>query len=81
MFHVEPNPSPQALAETVVAEMHRAGLVQRTLSEETGIPLATLNRRLKGYTPFLVTELDAIARTLGTTGSSLMARAERGDAA
>lgn len=78
---MEPKPSQQALAETVAAALQVAGLVQRDVAEGTGIPLATLNRRLTGRSPFLITELAAIAELLDTTASGLLSLAESGAAA
>lgn len=79
VFYMEPTPSRSALAATVAAALQAAGLVQRNVADETGIPLATLNRRLKGTNPFNVIELGAIADMLGTKASALLAEAERKD--
>jgi plasmid maintenance system antidote protein VapI len=50
-----------------------SGISLRSLAEATNIPWPTLTRRLAGATPFTVTELDRIARHLGTTPSAILA--------
>lgn len=73
---MEPNPTQRGLAAVVATALADAGFTQRNVAEVTGIPLATLNRRLTGASPFLVTELTAIADMLNTTTSALLATAE-----
>lgn len=61
----------RSVAQRVSAAIATAGLSQREVSSLTGIPLVTLNRRLRGHTPFIVTELYSIARALDLTVASL----------
>lgn len=51
------------------------------LSESTGIPIATLNRRLSGRTPFTVDELDLIAHHFGVSVADLLTAPSRGEVA
>ena len=53
-----------------------AGVSQKRASDTTGIPRATLIRRLSGATPFHTTELDAIAAMLGVNVSDIVLAAE-----
>ena len=59
------------VARRVQQAVAAAGLSQRDLAAQTGIPLATLNRRLNG-SPFIITELMAVADVLGTQTSTLI---------
>ena len=52
------------IAATVSAALREAGISQRDAATRTGIPINTLSRRLTGYSPFLVTELAALADLL-----------------
>ncbi|MDI6024501.1 helix-turn-helix transcriptional regulator [Leucobacter sp. UT-8R-CII-1-4] len=52
-------------AKLVQAAIEDAGRSKRSLSDETGIPYPTLNRKLKAQTEFSFTELFAIAEALG----------------
>jgi transcriptional regulator with XRE-family HTH domain len=65
------------IAEVVSGALESAGLTQSRVADLTGIPLATLNRRLRGITPFTYRELDLIAPLLERTVSSIAAEAER----
>jgi DNA-binding Xre family transcriptional regulator len=70
-------------AATAVRELmveHDPQVSELALSEATGIPRTTLKRSLAGVRPLNVDELDAIARTLGTTPEAIVTRA-RGVAA
>lgn len=74
--------TPEALARQVALEVEAArkaaGISQRALSETTGIPLVTLNRRLTGQgKPFTFAEVAAVAAALGTTLTDISLRAER----
>lgn len=51
------------------------------LSESTGIPIATLNRRLSSRSPFTVDELDLIAQHFGVTVADLLTAPPRGEVA
>jgi len=53
-----------------------AGVSQKRAAETTGIPRATLLRRLSGATPFHTTELAAIANLLGINVSDIILAAE-----
>lgn len=48
----------------IADRMTRAGISQNRLAEITGIPRATLARRLNGSTPLTIDELGAIADAL-----------------
>jgi hypothetical protein len=58
------------------AALKAAGITKRAAATLTGIPLTTLSRRLTGASPFLVTELPALARVLCVPVSDLAAAAE-----
>lgn len=59
-------PQTQMVVATHIAEAIRsAGETQMTIAQATGIPQATLSRRLNGLTPFTVAEIGAIASVLG----------------
>lgn len=64
----------------VAARLASAGISVKAASEATGIPRATLIRRLSGHSPFDTTQLERIATLIGTKPSELMAEAERGAA-
>lgn len=66
----------RGIASVASAALTEAGISQRDAAERTGIPLATLSRRLTGRTPFILTELEAIASLVGTTLTDLVARGE-----
>ena len=66
----------QALAEVVKIALADAGVTRREAASRTGIPLTTLTRRLTGNSPFLATELAAIASVTDTTVSALFAKVE-----
>jgi len=65
------------LTAAVADAIKMAGLSQRAVSEQTGIPLVTLSRRLTGRTAFTVIELAAIAQVLNLSLVELAVRAER----
>ncbi len=73
--------TPQATSDRLSAvigdAMKTAGVSQRAMSEATGIPLVTLNRRLTGRTAFTVTEMAAIAEVLHLSIVEFAIRAER----
>lgn len=66
----------KALAEVVKIALADAGVSRRDAAARTGIPLTTLSRRLTGNSPFLSTELAALASLAGTTVSALYADVE-----
>ena len=59
-------------AEVISQAISDAGFTPFSLSEATGIPRTTLNRRLLGASPFNTEELDAIAGRIGTSVSDLL---------
>jgi len=65
-----------AIAQVVEDLRTAAGTPEAQLSEATGIPRATLQRRLKG-SPFTVTELDAVATALDTDAAHIWVTAKR----
>jgi transcriptional regulator with XRE-family HTH domain len=60
------------VAQRVQAEMEAAGVTQLRLSEESGIPRATLIRRLRGQSSFNIDEVELIAKALGCSLRSLL---------
>lgn len=72
-----PESTSAGIAAAVRAALDRAGITRRDAALRTGIPLTTLQRRLTGRSPFLVTELSALASLTGTTVSALATEAER----
>lgn len=64
------------VAQRVQAGMEAAGVSQAGLSQDAGIPRATLIRRLRGHQPFTVTELEAIARVLDCSVLDLLPEQE-----
>lgn len=74
--------SSEALDRQLTAEvreaMKAAGVSQRELAAETGIPMVTLNRRLNGQGKgFTVSELITAGEALGLSLLELAIRAER----
>lgn len=72
-----PTPLAVRLARVVSTAIRDAGRTQQSIAETTGIAVNTLGRRLTGHTPFVVTELGAIAHELDVKVSDLIAAAER----
>lgn len=72
-----PDATARGIARAVTDALQGAGISQRTASVETGIPLTTLTRRLTGKSPFLITELAALASLADTTVSALIAAGEK----
>lgn len=71
-----PDATARGIARAVSVSLRSAGISQRDASAQTGIPLTTLTRRLTGKSPFLTTELAALASLLGTTVSALVSAGE-----
>lgn len=69
------DPSPR-IAEAVRVRLATSNHTERTLADATGIPRATLQRRLAGLVPFTVRELGLIAHELGVDASSFFDDAE-----
>lgn len=61
----------ERVAATVAETIDRHGVKLVWLSDQTGIPRTTLDRRLSGKSPFTVAELDAIAAALRIPVESL----------
>lgn len=72
-----PDATARGIARAVSGSLRAAGISQRDASTRTGIPLTTLTRRLTGKSPFLITELAALASLTGTTVSALIAAGEK----
>lgn len=66
----------ERVAESVRVEMDKQHISQRRLAEQTGIPVTTLHRKLKGASPFTTTDIALIARELGTSMTAIIAAAE-----
>lgn len=56
-------------ARAVQEAIGQAGRTRRSISEETGIPYASLNRKLAGKTGFTFSELFLIAEATGVRPS------------
>jgi predicted transcriptional regulator len=63
------------VAQVVAGMLDETGISRKQTSEATGIPRATLLRRLNGSS-FQLTELRAIAELLDTTITEIVSRAE-----
>lgn len=63
-----------SVAAEVRAEMGRQGMTGLQLSAASGIPAATLYKRLAGKAAFNTDQLDAIAGALALTSRDLVAR-------
>lgn len=63
------------VASAVAFELSKADRTKRWLSDRTGIPYSTLDRKLKGHVDFTFTELWSIAEVLGVEPSVLTPRA------
>lgn len=66
----------QRIAAAASAALKDAGISQRDAAARTGIPLATLSRRLTGQSPFIVTELELLAGLVGSTLSQFLAHGD-----
>lgn len=73
MFRVEYKPQEQADGRLVKEALAAAGLSERQASDQTGIALTTLNRKLRGQAPFTAPELRKLGRLLGVKASTLLA--------
>lgn len=77
LLHMEHSDGlPSRVAALIREEMTKVQISQRTLAELSGIPLATLSRRLNGHTAFDLSEIYAIAEHVGFRPSRLVALAE-----
>lgn len=85
MFHLttnmtrmtQPQDISRAMTRAVEQARQTAGKSQRALSGESGVPLVTLSRKLRGMGSFTVTELAAVAEALGVSFASLALAAEQ----
>lgn len=64
------NPIIEWTSQAVQAALVDAGRSKTSLSDETGIPYPTLNRKVAGKTEFSFTELLLIAEALGVSPSA-----------
>lgn len=71
------SPRTAAIAANVVEAMKTREVSQNKLAETTGIPRATLIRRLNAVTSFTVAELTAIAAVLDVELIDLLTLANR----
>lgn len=78
--HMRTADYPTRVAAEVRAEMARKNITALELSQLTGIPQTTLARRLRGFVPFDVAELAAVATVLEVDTPDLMRRASAGAA-
>lgn len=69
-----PSMTPAAIAAGIRAALDRAGYSVNRTAELTGIPRATLTRRLLGLSPFNTTELASIASLLGLDDFTTLVR-------
>lgn len=65
------------VASAVTFELSRADRTKRWLSDRTGIPYSTLDRKIKGHVEFTFTELWMIAEALGVAPAALTPKAFR----
>lgn len=70
-------PPPGAVARAVAEIARVAGITQQAISDETGTPLRTIQRRLSGKSPLPLTDLYGIARLLGRDPAELIGTAQR----
>lgn len=66
----------EAVAATVSTVLAEQGHSTKSAAEKTGIPRATLTRRLLGYSDFKMDELTRIGNLVGMPVSVIVARAE-----
>lgn len=71
-----PDTTAREVSRVVGQRLAAAGVSTQRASVETGIPRATLIRRLQGTSSFQITELSAIATLLGVSMSDITAEAE-----
>jgi len=62
----------QAVADRVTDQIKTSGVTVVWLCEDTGIPRATMVRRLKGLSSFNVNELERIAKSLRVDTADLL---------
>ncbi|MDR1078351.1 MAG: helix-turn-helix domain-containing protein [Propionibacteriaceae bacterium] len=64
-------------ARAVAAAIQSAGRTKRSVSDESGVPYSTLNRKLEGKADFTFRELYALAEALDVEPSAFIAPACR----
>lgn len=69
--------SSRRLSQAIKESASAAGVSQRDLANQTGIPLVTLNRKLNHDSPFNAVEMGAISEALGISLLELVLRSER----
>lgn len=67
----------ERVAAASLSAMEARGISVYELARRTGIARSTLNRRLSGYSPFTLRELDAISTALNLEPGSLVGPVER----
>lgn len=77
LFHMNTDRTEsERVAGAIRTEMEKKNISQRRLAEQTGIPVVTLHRKLKGASPFTTTDIALIARELDTSMTAIIAAAE-----
>lgn len=72
LVHMNYSTSSQKAAASIRALLAERGDTIIGLSEVTGIPISTLNRRMNGLSPFTVDELEVIAGHLKVSTAALL---------
>lgn len=72
VFRMEYKSPEEVDGERVKFALDTAGISERAAADRTGIPLTTLNRKLRGIAPFTATELRKLGQLLGVPASSLL---------
>lgn len=67
---------PRAVTEVVRVALDDAEITHREVTRRTGIPTATLSRRMTGNSPFDTNEIALIAGILNVLPSELFRKAE-----
>ena len=73
---MQTNSTPLDISGVVTRLLAESEFSHKFTAETTGIPRATLLRRLSGHSPFQTTELAAIAALLGVNVSDIVLAAE-----
>ena len=78
VLHMETTSYPEAVAKAVRKAMDSSGSSVHATAIKSGIPSATMQRRLTAPAryPFTVAEIDAIAQATGKSTSALLIEAE-----
>lgn len=79
MFHMAHQPSwSQRVATRIRTVLAASDISVRALAEATGIPLATLSRRVRGLSPWDTAQIEAVAEAIHRDPNDLM-RADDSD--